>query len=376
MIAVKYQVFFFDPKADRRDQIVAIEPAFNSPGAIEALIKTTRFEGKDHLVLIGSQPQIDTLMKKIERLDITDWLDAPINQRKQSITDMAKEIQMSVYEHNKETLVLGDDPISVTAAKKVPYPVDLPFGHEVIWDDIQNDPKFGPRLKELKDRIQQRALLEIIYEDVCRKVNVRDWEFASQRKLGLKAKSIAVEIENKELESNKRISWIEDHLIDQGFIEKGGAKSPKWEFQLSTTHGHFEIIHRVLWKLDPAKHTWPQIRDFITRNLGSKYAFRATSNGLLNSVELSTRTYAQIFTQSLVPTTIEIIPQTKEEILVLVTQIVTKHQAAMVTQEESEADIHKAMLSFISQWYKSGGSGAKAKARKFPEPPVVVPVKF
>jgi len=52
MIAIKYQMFFFDPSQSRENQLNAIQPLFNSPSAIKILIKTAKFEGKQALVYL------------------------------------------------------------------------------------------------------------------------------------------------------------------------------------------------------------------------------------------------------------------------------------------------------------------------------------
>lgn len=370
MVAVKYQVFFFDEKADRKDQIMAIEPAFNSPGAVDSLVRASKFEGKDHLVLIGSQEQIDELMKEVERLDLTDWMDASITERKESLKARAVDLGMSVNEklreQQEEMLVLGDDPVSITAAKKwkYPRPVQLPSGHEVIWDTVGNATKIKDELMKQASSQEAYALHVIVYEDACRRQNIIPWAFTSQTDLADHALRLRTEIEQRENIAASILNRIEKHLLGQNFITKAQKQSLE-SFQLNPSHGHYEISHKTNWLTDtplPSSQNWKRIEGFILREMGMKYPFRTTKKGLM--LEIANPGAADpMFKPALIPTRIEIEPENNLQVTVRVIQIITKHQAALMTQEKEEDRIHKTLFSMIKRWYSS-------KQKRFPDPPV------
>ena len=51
MIAVKYQLFLLNPKAEKQDMLISVEPAFNFPGAVDQVLKTNKFEDLQGIVV-------------------------------------------------------------------------------------------------------------------------------------------------------------------------------------------------------------------------------------------------------------------------------------------------------------------------------------
>ena len=152
----------------------------------------------------------------------------------------------------------------------------------------------------------------------------------------------------------------EQHLLDQNLIAKASKQSLD-TFQVNPTHGHYEITHKAIWRLDEGQD-WKKVEGFILREMGMKYPFRASKNGIVHEV-LNPGAADPMFKPVMIPTRIELIPTGKTEVAVYVIQIVTKHQAALLTQETTDDRVQKTMMSMIRRWYSS-------KGHKFPEPPV------
>jgi len=150
MIAVRYQLFLLDPKAEKKDQLLAVDPPFNFPTAVDQILKTSKFEKLIGVCVVGLEDQIDKFLQKVERLDVTDWLDYECEERKEALLKLAKEFDLEATEHLREPgsdeIVYGedhDDSEEVTA--KVAYPHDLPEANRELWDAIpkSNDFKLG-----------------------------------------------------------------------------------------------------------------------------------------------------------------------------------------------------------------------------------------
>lgn len=155
MIAVKYQLFLLDPKAEKKDMLISVDPPFNFPSAVDQVLKTSKFQDLKAVVVVGLEDQIANYLQQVERLDVTDWLDMGVDERMKALTQLAKKLDMECSERLREPdagdeLVYGEDEEEVAAgtsvtARKVPYPSDLPKANRDIWDAVpkQDDYKLG-----------------------------------------------------------------------------------------------------------------------------------------------------------------------------------------------------------------------------------------
>jgi hypothetical protein len=154
MIAIRFLIFFYDQKEDRSHRLAAVTPLFSSPSAIKTLMKTAKFEGRPSLVVTGEKEHLEKLVKKVERLDVTDWLAIDTwEPLKENLIKTVESLEgLSVYEPTDEQLVVGKE--EVLAGKKYPptFPVKIRrFGTRSVSSIVRN--LKGHRMKRPRSNV-------------------------------------------------------------------------------------------------------------------------------------------------------------------------------------------------------------------------------
>jgi len=281
MIAIKYQVLLFDPRVSRERQLIAIKPAFDTPAAHETLLKTAKFETKRAVILVGHLAQINELLKELERVDLTDWLDFNIEERVTALKTLCQDHDVTCEDQLRPDgdphYIVSDE---VTAATRdYPYPNDLPKANCEIWDAVTHYPPF----KDAKVRLigfnklhstTKYAIYSNFYEELCRIREagpVSAYHNTTQTDVIERTDRLAMQLERCHLDAIKLLKYAETHVLDRGLIKKAGAE--KFQEIVKDPKSNLFVIRFVVpWTLDPSVHHWRTLKGYLLREIGRKYA--------------------------------------------------------------------------------------------------------
>jgi len=348
-------MFLFDPKAEKPNMLTAIDPPFTTPSAVDSILKTAKFEKLVPLTVIGLEVQIDELLKKVERLDVTEWLDHDCEARQAALKKLCIELHLdckeSLKDNNDNDLVLGDEvniPEEITAKAALPYPVDLPSGNKDLWDAVAKNDDYLTgwamlkRAGKDKDKVVSMAYYRNCYEKFAVKMQKLPWNAITKTAISDLRSKIKGYIIQGEEKAAKLLEELEDHLLHAGLIHKvrnqrfhGVGRHPD--------SNHFLLTHEVPWVLKPGEHSWGAITSFIKREF-KKHAFREGKN------KISTR----LDNTGTVPAEIEIVKNSEDELSIYIHHFLTEHLAASLTQETDSDRINKMLMRYAKAWYTKG----------------------
>jgi hypothetical protein len=406
MTAVRYQLFLLDPTAEKPNMLLAVDPPFNFPSAVDQIMKTSKFEKLQGLVVIGLDPQIEKFLKEVERKDVTDWLDCDCQQRLEELKKLALEHELDVSEKalrepDSEEIVYGEEEevVAKTAyphdlpeanrelwdaipkgadfklgwsivkkrikeiieehkvlgarkkkkENKKEYPKNLPRGNEDIWDKVPSirTDKFDQAALNHKEKNIRMAVHANFYEIYCAKLGVVPWHHTSSTemldaRLGLKGFII-----QGEEAAHKVMTELVDHLTHAGLIfKKRALQAPCISRHLATNK--YEMSWLMPVTLKPEKgHSWLNIASFIKREFSKKYAFNERD---------SKRKLVTSFQKGTVLTELVVERHDEKTINLYINHYLDEGQAALLTDLplESREKIERTMLSYCNQWKKSG----------------------
>jgi len=356
LVSVKYQMFLLDPNAEKQNMLTAIDPPFSSPSVIDAILKTVKFEGKESVTVIGLEEQIESLLKKVERLDVTDWLDYTLEKRKDALKKLCNELNLECRESLRDTpdeQVLGDEleqPSEITAApKRWAPPVDLPSSNLDVWEAVKNQPDFKEgwalikRAGKDRDPVVAMAVYRNFYEAYATKMNRVAWNTITKTDISDQRVKLKGFIEQGEEKATNLIIDLEKHLLHAGLIHK--AKSQQFHgIDRHPDTNRLVLTHQIPWVMKPGTHSWHQVISFIKREFGKKFAFQEGKNKI----------FTQISNTGTVPTEVELVRENEDSINVYVHHQLTEHQAALLTQEKEDFKMRKCLMRMAKQWYNNG----------------------
>lgn len=341
MIAIKYQMFFYDPSQSRENQLNAIQPLFHSPSAIKILIKTAKFEGKQALVYSGMEDALEDLLKQVARADTTDWLDFDFDGIAKGIDQMAQELGITKFEltdnSNEEQQVLGDPPenemIAVEAAKKDMYPSDIPDKNYWLWDDVKKNYRTEIKNRGGKDPDRKEAVQRILYANSALKLSLIPYSFTTTTQVNDARDVLCQDIEQGEDKASSLIETWERHLKSDGTLKK--TKAIKYlGSEYEETSSRYYIAHVVEWTLGI---DWRTLSDYLKKNHGFHVMSKDHLSMTINRL-----------------TKLEVIQDEGDKVAIYVSHVLTPHQAATLTAKEDQASIVKMMHKYSTLWYKKG----------------------
>jgi hypothetical protein len=334
MFAIRYLIFFFDPSQNRESQLSAVQPLFNSPSAASALLKTAKFEGKSYLIYTGTEDDLNDLVKKVARFDMTDWLDFDFAKLETALTALAKELGLSKFEINtEESQVLGDPPDRVEGAAKSSYPTDIPERNYWLWDEIKKNYRSEIKNRAGKDPDKKEAVQRILYFNSALKLNLMPFSFNTVTQVNDARDVLTQDIERGEEDASKLITTWERHLKSDGTLKR--TKAIKYlgsEFE--ETSSRYYLAHAVEWTLGV---DWKTLGDYLKKNHGfhvlSKDHLALTINRL---------------------TKLEVIQDEGDKVSIYISHVLTPSQAATLTGKEGKEAIVKMLHKYATLWYKTG----------------------
>ena len=341
MLAVKYQLFVFDPSQNRENQLSAIQPLFNSPNAVKVLIKTLKFEGKDVLIYSGEEQSLEDLLKQVARLDTTDWLDYDFPKISKALDELAEDLGISKFHVDTgDSQVLGDPPegeeehlILVEGAKKVSYPPDIPSKNYWLWDDIKTNYRKEINKRGGRDKDKKEAVHRILYHQAATKLGIVPFSFHTVTQINDARSEICTDIIEGEDKASNLIEIWERHLKSDGTLKK--TKAMKYlgsEFEEISSR--YYIAHAVEWILNT---DWKTLSDYLKKSHG----FHVLSLGHLSM------TINRL-------TKLEVIQDGDSKVGIYISHVFTPHQAAVLTGKEESAEIVKMLHRYSNAWYKKG----------------------
>ena len=408
MIAVKYQLFLLNPNAEKQNMLLSIDPPFNFPTAVDQVMKTSKFQDLQAVVVIGLEPQIDEYLKQVERLDVTEWLDFDCEQRKAAMKELAKSLNIECKEKLREPegeeIVYGEDE-EVTAktkyphdlpeqnreiwdavpkqsdfkigwdilkrrmkeitgsealaapkkkpklkAIKNPYPKDLPPGNQKIWDDTPatRTDKFDLYVLEHQTEKIRVAAHSNFYEMYCAKLGVVPWSRTTVTEINDARITLKGYIIQGEEVARKVSDDLFEHLEHAGLIHKPRARKGACITRHASTN-KYEISWQTPWVLKPEKgQSWLQITSFIKREFAKRYAFREMDNK---------KRLVTSFQKGTVLTELHIVRNDESTIDVFINHYLDEGQAGILTGWGIKGDptkIERTMLDYCNRWKKSG----------------------
>ena len=266
---IRFLIFFYDAKEDRHHRLAAVTPLFSSPSAIKTLMKTAKFVGRPSLVVTGSKEQLEILISKVERLDVTDWLkleewseiEAQLKSTVQSIEGLSV---YETYRDDDEQVVFGDE---IVLGKY--YPTDLPAQNRSLWDSVYDTYK-----KLMKgDEDTKAAIHRRLYTEIAHRQGVVPW--VSFKPNGHRSELVE-KLVSGEAKASALLEKLARHSISEGHVKS--AKSVKFYGADKDHEGHsvFNLTHEVVWTL--AKNaSW---KDLVKYLLG-KEAFNVLGPRML-----------------------------------------------------------------------------------------------
>jgi len=345
MIAVKYQVFFFDPAQNREGQLTAIQPMFHSPSAIKALLKTVKYEEKRAIVFSGREEDIEKFIQLVQRKDTTDWLSLDGDGLEKAMSEEADTMGLTKFEEESgdEKQVLGDPPfngddrLAVEAARKRKldsYPPDVPVKNHWLWDDIGLH--FRKAIRRCgKDTDLQEASRRILYQAAAQKLGIIPFSHTTvQREQDLRSE-LCKDIEEGHEKAVELVDTWERHLKSEGILKK--TKAIKYlgsDFEEKVSR--YYIAHHIEWELSPDLE-WKNLYDYLTRN---------------HALQVMAKDHLSMNVNKL--TKLEIIQDSDSIISLYISHVFTPHQATTLTGKTADTDVVKVLNKYSKLWYKTG----------------------
>ena len=342
MLAIRYQLFMFDPSQNRENQLSAIQPFFNSPSAVKTLMKTAKFEKKNVFIYSGEEQALEDLLKKAARLDTTDWLDFDLTKIEQALDSLAEELGLSRFNDTLEddNQVLGDPPegeeshmILVEAAKKVDYPPDIDDKNHWLWDDIKKNYRKEISKRGGRDKDKKEAVQRILYHNSAMKLGIVPFSFHTVTQVNDARDELCNDIVNGEDKASSLIEVWERHLKSDGTLKK--TKAMKYlgsEFE--KTSSRYYIAHAVEWTLND---DWKTLSDYLKKNHGFHVLSRDHLSMTINRL-----------------TKLEVIQDSDNKVGIYISHVFTPHQAATLTGKDDQVAIVKMLHKYSNAWYKKG----------------------
>lgn len=345
MISIRYQLFFYNPNENRERRLNAIQPFFNSPSAIRVLLKTAKFEGKQALVYSGLEDALGDLLKQVERLDMTDWLDYDFDEISKGIDALAEKLGIARFEITTDSMeeqVLGDPPMmmetdkqAVEAAKKkkIEYPTDIPEKNHWLWDDIKKNYRGVIRARGGKDQDRKEAVHRILYTNSALRLGMIPFSFTTKTQVNDARDVLSQDIESGEAKASEFIETWERHLKSDGTLKK--TKVIRYlGSEYEETSSRYYIAHVVEWSLSS---DWKSVFDYLTKNHGFHVISKDHLSMTINRL-----------------TKLEVIQDEGDKIAIYISHVFTPHQAATLTGKDEKNAIIKMMHKYSTLWYKEG----------------------
>lgn len=339
MITIKYQVFFFDPSQNRENQLQAIQPMFHTPSAIKVLLKTAKFEGKQIFVFSGLEENLQPFVQRVERLDVTDWLDLDGDGIAVELDKLAENFKLARFELNNdidydEEQVLGDPEAIIAARKKKKdrYPPDIPERSWWLWDNIVKTYRAAINKRCKKDNDKKLAAQRILYYHAARRLGFVPFSGTTTKQVDFNKAHLIEDIEMGEKKASKIIDIWERHLKSDGTLKR--TKAIKYlgsEFE--ETASRYYIAHAIEWTLGT---DWKSLSDYFKKGHG----FQVISKDHL------TMTINRL-------TKLEVINDTAR-VYIYISHVMTPHQAANLTGQTEQTDIVKKLHKYSLSWYRTG----------------------
>ena len=340
MIAIKYQLLFFDPSQNRENQLNAIQPLFHSPSAIKVLLKTAKFEGKQALVYSGMEDALEDLLKKVARADTTDWLDFDFDKITEGIDALAKDLGVAKFDiviDDSDEQVLGDPPetemLMVEAAKKDNYPTDIPEKNHWLWDDVKKNYRSEIKKRGGKDPDKKEAIQRILYANSATKLGFIPYSFTTVTQVNDARDILCQDIEQGEEKASDLIAMWERHLKSDGTLKK--TKAIRYlgsEFE--ETASRYYIAHAVEWTMGV---DWKTLGDYLKKNHGFHVLSKDHLSMTINRL-----------------TKLEVIQDEGGKASLYVSHVFTPQQAVTLTAKEDKDAIVKMLHKYSTLWYKTG----------------------
>ena len=343
MIAIKYQLFFFDPSQNRENQLSAIQPFFNSPSAIKVLLKTAKFEGKNALVYSGQEDNLEEFLKNIARSDTTDWLAFDFDKIAGAMDAMAKDLGLTKFEfkiHDDDEQVLGDPPDDIeekfkveALSKKDMYPSDIPEKSRWLWDDVKKNYRGEIRKRAGKDLDKKEAVTRILYSNSALKLGVIPYSMHTVTQVNDARDTLCADIEQGEAKASDFIETWERHLKSDGtLIRTRAIKYLGSAFE--ETSSRYYIAHVIEWTLGI---DWRTLNDYLKKNHGFQVISKDHLAMTINKL-----------------TKLEVILDETNKVSIFVSHLLTPQQAKVLTKKEDKDAIVKMLHKYATLWYKTG----------------------
>jgi hypothetical protein len=343
MIAIKYQLFFFDPSQNRENQLSAIQPFFNSPSAIKVLLKTAKFEGKSALVYSGQEDSLEEFLKNIARSDTTDWLSFDFDKIAGAMDAMANELGLAKFNikiNDDDEQVLGDPPHQVEEKVKVEglskkdlYPSDIPEKSRWLWDDVKKNFRGEIKKRSGKDLDKKEAVTRILYANSALKLGIIPYSMHTVNQVNDARDTLCDDIEQGEARASDFIDTWERHLKSDGTLKRTRAiKYLGSEFEEISSR--YYIAHVIEWTLGV---DWRTLSDYLKKNHGFQVISKDHLTMTINKL-----------------TKLEVIQDETSIVSIYVSHLLTPSQAATLTAKSDKESIVKMLHKYATLWYKNG----------------------
>lgn len=340
MIAdIRYQLFFVDPQQEKTNQLSAVDPMFTTPAAIDAILKTVKFEGKLPLIVSGGRENLLRLLQKIERLDLTEWGDFDGRQRMAALKDLVPTFELNVDEDigkgKSEEQVLGLEEI-VASAKKTDYPPDLQEANRWIWDRVWDN--YKEQILKGATEEEREAIHRIIYSNSARKRGVIPWAPTTHSQIQKLRKEVRSELIRGEDKGRKLIDKVLVHLQKEGMlkVKKGGVPhvTAQKYFGSDYSNSRYEFAHILEAKLSPGVAT-----DKLYKAVLHTDAFQRKGKELQKTVDRTTNLDVDV---------------DDGNVRFFIIHVLEPYQASLLTQKQGEQEILKEIDRICKLWYKTG----------------------
>jgi len=334
MIAIRFQVFFFDPTQNRENQLNAVRPVFTSPSAISTLLKTTKFEGKDAVVFSGEAEGIEQLLKQAQRFDTTDWLSFSIDECKAALIKLAKECELQQFDISEfakeDSQVFGDEILSKAGV----YPPDLPAENKWLWDEVGK--RFRNEIKRAQpDDDRMEAAHRLIYMKAALKKSMIPFSQITTTQVSKKRDDIVEDIISGEKKADEYLEKWERYLVSDGTFKRvkaikyGGSSYEEQGSKYTMTHvvewtlaKDWKVLFEYLKKWQPF-HVLSNTKLVMSVN-------KATEIVIFKDDEASNRAFAQVV------------------------HFLTPAQASLLTCQETQVNVLKILNKYAKEWYAKG----------------------
>jgi hypothetical protein len=340
MIPIRFQVFFFDPAAEDKDQLSAIKPIFTSPGAVKTLVRTAKYEKRTPVVFSGEQEDLDQLVQKVERLDSTDWLDLETDEKVNELKNLGEEMKLSLFDPSgfEEQPVLSDEE-EVVASSSKSCPSFIPSKseeHQALWLDVGK--RYRGWIKKQPGPDEKLAAQIIIYKELAHRRHLVPFEsITNQSSIRLK---LSKDIEEGERKATEILNGLFHNAEDQGLVKRSLAmKHTDTTFDHNTSK--YQLTHELAWVYPKGKNHWKELSKFLLY----REAFKELGPAMLMHWA-DQRTSIEFF-------------RAEDRAKIFIRHILTPPEAASLTDEASEDMILKKLNKCIRYWYSHG---------KFPDP--------